>query len=92
MKTLDNKRFLLGTNEVQYSELIKTCLNNVPQGGFTPQEMKERMKILDVLETANGTIELEDADAKKMKDCVKQMKWGLLDKNLIEFIDSVEKL
>ena len=92
MKTLDNKRFLLGTNETQYSELIKACLNNVPQGGFTPQEMKERMKILDVLETANGTIDLEDADAKKMKDCVKQMKWGLLDKNLIEFIDSVEKL
>ena len=91
MKSLDNKSITAGDKEIKYSELLKTCLNVVPKEGFTPSEMRTRLRILDILEKANGTIELEDADSQLTKKLVADMRWIVLSKDIVAFTEEVEK-
>ncbi len=72
------------------ADLIRMTLNNVPQGGLAPVDMRKRIRILDTLEEANGSLELEDADAKVLSDCVGQMRWNILDRGILNFCDAVE--
>lgn len=92
MKSLALKSFKIGEQEVFHKELLKTCLNQVPQAGFTPDEMRKRIKVLDVLEKSEGTLELEDADSEVLKACVKEMKWALLNKDVLALCDEVSAL
>ena len=90
MKTLENKKFPNGAEEISYANLLKLCVNQTPKEGFSPSDMRTRLRILDVLEKANGTIELEDSDSKITKDLVAQMKWTILSKDILTFTDEVE--
>lgn len=92
MKSLALKTFKIGDQEVTYKVLLQNCLNQVPQAGFTPEEMRKRIKVLDVLEKAEGTLELEDADSEVLKACVKEMKWALLNKDVLALCDEVSAL
>lgn len=91
MKKLENKIIQNGDKQIKYSELLSTCLNQTPKEGFTPSEMRSRLRILDVLANANGEIELEDADAAITKKLVSEMRWVVLSKDILEFTDEVEK-
>lgn len=77
----------------KYSDLIIDSLNNPPQTGFNVKEMKDRMRIVDIAEKANGEITIEHpADIEKLKQCVDAMPWAVLSKDLIVFLDEIEKL
>lgn len=97
MKTLENKETTIVQNvdgsikPLTYTDLLKICLNNPPQGGFSVTEMRQRLKIIDSLETANGKIKLEDADYVLTSTCVKDFKWAQMHKDILEFIDHVLK-
>lgn len=96
MKKLELKKVDFFKNEegesVNYSALIRVCLNNVPEGGYTVQEMRDRMDILNKAEKANGSLDLEDSETKKLKSCVKAMKWSLMNKEIVQFCDDVEAM
>ena len=72
-----------------YLDLAKMCLNKAPREGFTVQEMKARLRVMDVLEKgkSSGFALLEDADAEKLKQCVEGFLWGAMDKAVVEFVD-----
>lgn len=81
-----------------YSDLIKVCLNDRPQQGFSIEEMRKRIKVLDVIEDAiekaevdrsEVSFEFEDDQAALIHQCVKQMKWFQLNKEIVEFVDHV---
>jgi len=74
------------------AELIKVAMANKPAQGFDLKEMRERYRILDALEKAEGELLLEDADADKLKKCVEVMRWTVLDRNLMEFMEAVQDM
>jgi len=89
-------RFLrLLDDEVQgqsTASIVAACCNVVPKGGFTPATMRERLRVLDALEGAEGVLALEDADAKVLADCVRAMTWRVMDARILEFVDLVADL
>lgn len=75
-----------------YANLLKAVVNAPPQSGFTADEMRSRIRILDCIEKANGKLELEDSDVKKLKACAKEMKWAMMNKEILQFCDDVEEM
>ncbi len=100
MKTLEIKQTEVkvsdkengGLKDADYKDLIMACLDNIPQGGFTMSEMKDRKRIQDALDTSNGELVFEDSDANKLKKIVETMKWGNRSGDLISFADDVANM
>jgi hypothetical protein len=97
MKSLKNKKTGIikeaGKPEtLSYSELAIFCVNSMPEGGFDVTEMRNRIKILDALDKANGTVKIEDAATETLKACVNSMKWAFMHKDVVSFIEEVEKM
>lgn len=92
MKSLPLKSFKVGEQEATYKELIRSCLNNVPQGGLDPEAMRERIKVLEVLESACEVLEIEDAVAETLKKCVESMKWAVVNKDVLALCDEVKAM
>lgn len=92
MKTLNLKVFKVGEQEMTYKELVKMCVNNPLKEGFTADDMRKRQRVLDALDLAGDSLLLEDADSDLLKHCVAEMRWTLVNKDLLEFCDSVKAL
>jgi len=94
MVKITNKVVKVGERELSYADLIRTSVQNPPQGGFSVKEMKDRMRILDAVDLAEknkAEIQLEDADAERLAACVAQMRWAVLDPAIVGFCDEVAK-
>ena len=95
MRTLENKKFTikLGDNEapLSYAELCKEAIKAVPQGGFNLDDYAKRVKILEVLEDAGDTIELEDDHHTVLVSSLSNFKPAVLDKNIAEWIEAVKR-
>ena len=93
MKTLENKKFTikLGNNEapMSYAELCKEAIKAVPQGGFKLDDYAKRIKILDVLDSAKDTIDLEDDHYNVLVLSLDNFKPAILDKNIAEWVEAV---
>lgn len=94
MKALENRQteILLKPDAppARYADLVRLCIDNPPKDGFTPDQMRKRLRVLDALDGVDGTIEFEDSDADTVKDCVSTMRWARMDRELLEFTDAVE--
>ena len=95
MKTFINKETeITVTNEkgdktfMSYADLAKMSLNAPPQGGWTTDEMRSRIKITDKLEGIEAGIEvqLEDAEFKKVLEASK-IKWKFMHKDIVAYED-----
>lgn len=86
MKTLENKTTELpnGEEKLTYFELAKSCVNVPPQQGFDVQEMNKRLRVIEKLE--GEKVEMEDADFDTLKQCVNDMKWGVLHRDISDFV------
>ena len=95
MKTLPNKEIELTIEEDKkwkYSDLFKLCVIQTKEWWFTPLEMKQRMKLIDVADNSKENIEIEDWDYNEAKLCVNNMKWSILHKDITDFTDEINKL
>jgi len=68
-------------------EIVRRPLN--PQQGLTIEEMRQSIRVLDALDAANGTLELEDADYAHLVAKTKAMTWAVADRRLIQLYDEV---
>jgi hypothetical protein len=57
--------------------------------GIEIEEMRQSVKVLDALDRANGTLELEDREWETLRDKMVAMTWGVVDARLIEVYESV---
>lgn len=89
MKTINDKEVQIGKDKINYKELLKICVNTPPQGGYTPEDMKNRVKILSVIDSSNGEMKFEDAEYNTLKECVNKSRWNVLAPELVEFIEYV---
>ena len=100
MKTFKNQQTkitapIAGTKELitmTYVHLSQLILNIPPQGGWTKDEMKVRIKIEDKLEKleVGKTVELEDAEMAKLVECSTQP-WQFKHKDLLKYLDDLEE-
>lgn len=74
------------------SALVGYCIGQVPAGGFTPAEMRSRIRVIDALEAAGDVLTLEDADAAVLKTCVNAAKWQVIHVGILAFVDAVNDL
>jgi len=95
LKTVKEK-VLFNSAEIEQEfktiELIKQAVNFTPPGGFNASDMINRIRILDLLDSANSAenLALEDADYENLKKYVKETKWGVVSKTIVEFIKEFE--
>lgn len=77
--------------ELTYKDLIEIALDVVPQGGFSPKDIRERNRIQDALDKAtSNVITLEDADYDALDKIMKESRWILRDKELNAFLQKFE--
>lgn len=82
---------LYSVNLVDYRVVIEQAVR-VPfdrQNGATIDEMRKGIRVLDALDSANGTLELEDADWEFLKQKVERMPWAAVDRRFVKFYDDV---
>lgn len=86
MKYLRMKPIELGTQST--ADIVKIVVNDIPQG-CQIDEMRIRLRIAELADRANGTLALEDADAKLLQRSVAGMKWAKVHPGIVEFADAV---
>lgn len=67
--------------------VIRRPLN--PQSGADISEMRQSLRVLDALEAADGTLELEDADYEHLRAKVNAMPWNVIDRRIVQLVDEV---
>ena len=92
MKTIENKKLNIPGGPGKYSEFIMICVKNPPQGGYDADEMRKRIKVMDVIDKGGESLEFEDADFECVKLCVKNMRWAAIHKEILDFIDYIFEL
>ena len=93
MKTFKNNKTSLGKEKpIYYSDLLETCCNNIdPRTGVNATEMKSRLRLLDITQKdKNGNppkeIKMEDSDFETAKKLTSEMKWAIIHKDILDFL------
>lgn len=109
MKTIINSQVQIKDSSDKLmlrSDLLKIVANKAPERGLSITAMRERMRILDVLEkcTADDVfktaptghrasdITLEDADFNALKKLYNEYGWLAFHKDIIELADHLDEL
>ena len=76
-----------------YKEMIKNLLQfpQDAQKGFTVDEIRANLRILEALEKSDTELTLEDADHEKLKTIIESAKFGMAHKNIVEFVDDIKQ-
>lgn len=89
--------------KADYADLIETCLDIVPQGGFTPKDIRDRNRIQETIDKFRNpkskeqkdkdpdVISFEDSDYENLSKIVKSSRWTSRDKSLQKFLFLFEK-
>lgn len=76
--------------ELDYKNLIETALDVVPQGGFTPKDIRDRNRIQEALDKATTVIKLEDSDYEALEKIIKDSRWLFRHPDLNVFLQKFE--
>jgi hypothetical protein len=71
-----------------FADLSLIALNTPPQGGWTPDDMRKRLKVMSKLEDQKlgAKIKLEDAEFAELFAC-KDVRWKFMHKDVVAFDD-----
>ena len=94
MKKFENKKteILDGETMMSYAQLANLCVKNInPQKGLTLEEMRQGIKIMDILLSEPEIIDLEDSDYEFLLQKVNTMPWAMYHKDIVAFADEVKQ-
>ena len=76
---------------IEYRSVLEAVVKHplYPQKGIDITEMRASIKLLDALDAANGTLELEDTDYAMLKDKLQRMPWNIVDRRIVQLVDDV---
>ena len=80
------------TIELTTLQLIRQCIDNIPQGGIIASDMAKRIKVIDKIEKIKGSaklIDLEDSEYLTLQECEAKITWSIINKCFIEFHDDI---
>ena len=87
---------VLGTDAdppiVDYAALLRDAVRKPadPQRGADISEMRQSIRVLDALDSANGVLELEDSDWEHLKQKLAAMPWAIIDRRIVRLVEDVE--
>jgi len=87
LRTLPDARL----GDIVYQDVLReVCRRPLdPQKGANIEEMRQSIRCLDALDSANGTLELEDSDYEHLVQKLKGQPWNVVDKRLVTLFDDV---
>ena len=92
MKTITLKTFStpLG-GALGYSDILKMVINTPlnRERGFDANDMRTTIKIMDKIDAANGTLELEDTEHVALKQKLDAFPFAMAHRDLLDLIDEV---
>lgn len=81
--------------EIKYTDLMKLAINSPVQGGYSVSEMSQRIRLMDTIEKAEKTavteIQFEDTDYAVLAKLMKDAKWSVISKAIVEFVQEFDK-
>lgn len=83
---------------ITYADLVIICLNITPPGGYTIEEMTERLPIMSMFKAIrkeeSGIVELGELQVKKIINLVNEMsgRWAFMHQDVIDFSNYVNTL
>ena len=96
MKTLPKRNLTIeipGLKQPNTLYLIGECMNSMPDGGYSYDDLKNRQRIDDALKKAKvKSIEFEDSDAENLQSIVKTMRWANRHEDIMQFCEDVENM
>jgi hypothetical protein len=80
-----------GEQPFSYADALRLVIRQPldTQKGVSIEEMRLGIRILDRIDAAGDVLELEDADYEHLVLKLKAMAWGMVERRLLEFIDTV---
>lgn len=103
MKTIklkkENEKLIINNTqietEIRTTDLIKVALNSPVQGGYSISDISFRIKLLDMTNLAEKEeateIKLEDTDYQEFTKIVKETKWSVVSKIILDFVNDFDK-
>lgn len=78
--------------QLDYKALIQTIISTPanPQAGLLLDEVRRGVRVLNIVEKADGVLKLEDADHTYLEKKLKTFKFAKAHKNIIEFADDIK--
>ena len=73
--------------KTQIASILSTPSN--PQAGADYAEVRKSIRLLDILEKANGTLVIEDADHQYLAARVKGARYLIINREVLDFIEDV---
>lgn len=80
LKVLDN---------LSYKSTLVHILQQAPQG-MDLDDMRRRLRIIELLESSNGTLELPDDDHQYVLRLVRAWKWPVAHSEILQFVSDME--
>jgi len=79
--------------EIRTADVVRQVIRQPldKQKGADIEELRKGIRIFDALDSANGSLELEDADWEHLVSKLNSMQWGLVDRRLVQIVDDVLK-
>src|SRR5215204_3468007 len=79
------------TGPIDYAQVLREVVRRPldPQKGVDITEMRQSLRVLDALDKADGTLELEDSDYSHLMTKMDAMRWNLVDRRILQLIDDV---
>ncbi len=94
MKTLNIEP--VAGSKAPIKDILFAALNAPLGQGFTPKEMKDRIKVMEKIEKADGgaTLKLEDAEFETIAESFKNMegKWAIIDKAIVAMDERIAQV
>ena len=78
--------------KIEYKTLMTGALNSVPEGGLAPADMRDRIKLMDKLEEATGTVNLTQEEVDIIYGLAKDQRFGIVHKGFVDYMEDLEKI
>ena len=91
MKSIPLRTLEDPSGDIVYAQVLREVLRRPldPQKGADVAELRASIRVLDALDAANGTLELEDADYEHLKEKLDRMPWNVVDRRILQLVDDV---
>lgn len=77
--------------DLRYADVLREVVRRPldPRAGADITEMRASLRVLDAIDAADGTLELEDSDYAHLRTKLEAMTWNVIDRRLVTFVDTV---
>ena len=98
MKELENKTTsmidIVDGKEVKlkYSDLIAFASSQIPQGGYSMDDIEKRLRIRKACKNGKKKLQIEEGDVPYFKKMIQDSKWTAIHEDIIAFKEDVDQL